>query len=100
MELYEIPVGHVTNIKIIRFLRFYAFVWSVYDTEWRNKNRPCSNKTLNTPRKRQEATKGRGNHVYLVRSFAGREDMVLTDYCVWLEGQYVRLHHKGRLCIV
>jgi hypothetical protein len=33
------------------------------------------------PRKRQEAmlvSKGRGSHVYLTSSFAGREDMVLT----------------------
>lgn len=35
----------------------------------------------NAPRKRQEAmlvSKGRGSHVYLISSFAGREDMVLT----------------------
>jgi hypothetical protein len=53
-------------------------VWSVYDTEWAHRNWPCSNKTLNTPSKHQEAmlvSKGRGSHVYLISSFV---DMVLT----------------------
>jgi hypothetical protein len=88
-------------MKIIRILLLYPFeFWSVYDTEWAHRNRPCSNKTLNAPSKRQEAllvSKGRGSHVYLISSYP---DMALTDCRIWLEEQRVRLNYRRAFFIV